>query len=111
VKAVAAGIERLLGELTQTLTSMEALLAKRVNGATHAAGAPADIQSQIQSVLERASALQGELAKAVTQTARSVDVSVRSNPWGSIAIAAAVGFLLGAALGRRSPEEDTEVRP
>ena len=108
---MAAAIGRLLGDLTQTLASMEALLAKRVNGATHGAEASAHIQAQIRSVLERASALQGELAKALTQSARSVDDSVRANPWGSIAIAAAVGFLLGAALGRRSPEEDAEVRP
>jgi ElaB/YqjD/DUF883 family membrane-anchored ribosome-binding protein len=90
---------------------MEALLAKRVNGAAHEAGATVDMQAQIQSVLQRASALQGELAKALTQTARSVDDSVRTNPWGSIAIAAALGFLLGAALGRRSSEEDPEARP
>jgi ElaB/YqjD/DUF883 family membrane-anchored ribosome-binding protein len=111
VKVVATGIERLLGDLTQALASMEALLAERVNGAAHGAGASADMRAQIQSVLERASALQGELAKAVAQTARSVDDSVRTNPWGSIAIAAAIGFLLGAALGRRSPEGDPEARP
>ena len=84
------------------LTEVETLL-QRANSAT---GAPAEaLQTEVENKLlaakQRFLDLEGTTADAAKAVKQATEDYVHQNPWQSIGIAAAVGFLAGVILTRR----------
>ena len=94
--------DKLVDEFSNVLTEAEDLL----KAAGNATGEKAkDLRSQVESKLLRAKLrlqeLEGEAIDHAKAAARVTDDYVHDNPWSSIGIAAAVGFVAGLLLNRR----------
>ena len=85
-----------------TLAEAQTLLKQ---AATETGERARDIRSQVADLLTSAQdklhGLQDDAIGRAKAAARVTDDYVRDNPWQAIGIAAALGFLAGAALGRR----------
>jgi ElaB/YqjD/DUF883 family membrane-anchored ribosome-binding protein len=94
--------DKLVDEFSNVLTEAEDLL----KAAGNATGEKAkDLRSQVESKLLRAKLrlqeLEGEAIDHAKAAARVTDDYVHDNPWSSIGIAAAIGFVAGLLLNRR----------
>jgi ElaB/YqjD/DUF883 family membrane-anchored ribosome-binding protein len=92
----------LMNDFGALLTEVETLL-QRANSAT---GAPAEaLQTEVENKLlaakQRLLDLEGTTADAAKAVKQATEDYVHQNPWQSIGIAAAVGFLAGVVLTRR----------
>ena len=94
--------ERLLSDLQTVMTEIEDLFRKTTGKAGEQVGNVADeLQTRFESAREQMADLEAEVRSRVKRAAQAADASVQSNPWTSVVIAAAAGFLLGLALGSR----------
>jgi len=97
-----SSIDALMTDFGALLTEVETLLQR----ANNASGATADsIQSEVETKLQAAKQrlldLEGTTADAAKAMKQATEDYVHQNPWQSIGIAAAVGFLAGVFLSRR----------
>ena len=97
-----SSIDALMTDFGALLTEVETLLQR----ANNASGATADsIQSEVEAKLQAAKQrlldLEGTTADAAKAMKQATEDYVHQNPWQSIGIAAAVGFLAGVFLSRR----------
>ena len=104
---MASTTDRVLNDLQKVLGELETLIKESAGKAGEQfGGTAAELQSQFDKLRERLTDLQGEIEHGVRRAAKVADDSVRANPWGSVAIAAAGAFLLGLALARREPPQE-----
>jgi ElaB/YqjD/DUF883 family membrane-anchored ribosome-binding protein len=101
-KIMTTPTDDLMKDFGLLLTEVETLLQR----AGTAAGAPADaLQAEVNSKLltakQRLLELEGPAADAAKAVKRATEDYVHQNPWQSIGIAAALGFLAGILLTRR----------
>ncbi len=61
----------------------------------------ARLEERLREAREAMTELGDDVAERTRQAARAADKTVREHPWESVAIAAAVGFLLGMLTARR----------
>ncbi len=97
-----SSIDALMTDFGALLTEVETLLQR----ANNASGANADaIQSELETKLlaakQRMLDLEGPAADAAKAVKQATENYVHQNPWQSIGIAAAVGFLAGVILSRK----------
>ena len=96
--------ERLLSDLQTVMTEIEDLFRQTTGKAGAQVGNVADeLATRFESVREQMADLEAEVRSKVKRAAQAADASVQANPWTSVVIAAAAGFLLGLALGNREP--------
>ena len=96
------GRERLVDDVAAVLAEAEEMLKR----ATLETGDKArDLRSQVETQLLRAKLklqeIEGEAVDHAKAAARATDDYVHDNPWQSIGVAAAVGFLVGLMINRR----------
>ena len=96
------GRERLVDDVAAVLAEAEEMLKR----ATLETGDKArDLRSQVETQLLRAKLklqeIEGEAIDHAKAAARATDDYVHDNPWQSIGVAAAVGFLVGLMMNRR----------
>lgn len=60
-----------------------------------------DLQSSMARLRKRFDDFQRRAPREIRRTIRSTDRYVRDNPWQTVGLAAAVGFVLGAMIARR----------
>jgi ElaB/YqjD/DUF883 family membrane-anchored ribosome-binding protein len=94
--------EQLVDDFANVLNETEDLLKK----ASQETGDRArDLRAQVDAKLLtaklRLQELQGEAVDRAKDAARATDDYVRDNPWQSIGVAAAVGFVVGLLVSRR----------
>lgn len=94
--------DALMNDFGALLTEVETLL-QRANSAT---GAPAEalkteVENKLLAAKQRLLDLEGTTADAAKAVKQVTEDYVHQNPWQSIGIAAAVGFLAGVVLTRR----------
>ena len=96
------GRERLVDDVAAVLAEAEEML-KRASVET--GDKARDLRSQVETQLLRAKLklqeIEGEAIDHAKAAARATDDYVHDNPWQSIGIAAAVGFLVGLMMNRR----------
>jgi ElaB/YqjD/DUF883 family membrane-anchored ribosome-binding protein len=61
----------------------------------------ARVEGTVRSARDRLSELEVEARTLTDEATQSADEYVRSNPWGAVAVAAAVGVVVGALLASR----------
>ena len=95
-------MDQLADDLSAVLAQADALLAR---AQTEGPEAARQIQAQVEEKLTQAkaqlSSLEGEAAEKARAMKHATEAYVQTNPWQSIGIAAAVGFVLGALVSRR----------
>jgi ElaB/YqjD/DUF883 family membrane-anchored ribosome-binding protein len=92
----------LIDDFNALLNEVDTLLQR----ASSAPGAVADnlqveVQAKLLAAKERLQALEGPAVDAAKAVKQATEDYVHHNPWQSIGIAAAVGFLAGVLLSRR----------
>ena len=97
-----SSIDALMTDFGALLTEVETLLQR----ANNASGATADtiqteVETKLQAAKQRLLDLEGTTADAAKAVKQATEDYVHQNPWQSIGIAAAVGFLAGVVLSRR----------
>lgn len=97
-----SSIDALMTDFGALLTEVETLLQR----ANNASGANADaIQSELETKLQAAKQrmldLEGPAVDAAKAVKQATEDYVHQNPWQSVGIAAAVGFLAGVILSRK----------
>ena len=94
--------EALVKDFSDVLTEAEDLLKQ---AARETGDRATDLRSQVESKLLSAKLklqeLEGEVVDKAKHAARATDDYVHENPWWSIGVAAAVGFLAGLLMNRR----------
>lgn len=92
----------LADDLTAVLAQADALLAHAQSAGPQAAQ---QIQAQVEEKLAQArtqlQSLEGEAGEKARALKQATEAYVQTNPWQSIGIAAAVGFVLGVLVSRR----------
>lgn len=95
-------MDTLADDLSTVLAQADALLAR---AQTEGPEAARQIQAQVEEKLTQAkaqlSSLEGEAAEKARAVKQATEAYVQTNPWQSIGIAAAVGFVLGVLVSRR----------
>jgi ElaB/YqjD/DUF883 family membrane-anchored ribosome-binding protein len=95
-------MDSLADDLNAVLAQADALLAR---AQTEGADGAKQIQAQVEEKLAQAKAqlqsLEGEAAEKARAMKQATEAYVQTNPWQSIGIAAAVGFVLGVLVSRR----------
>lgn len=92
-------VEKVFGELQQVLTDLEKLLASSTGDArNHTAQAVTNWRGALKGAQERLATLQESTRQRIAEAARTASHTLRDNPWKSMAIIAASGFLLGLAI-------------
>lgn len=95
-------MDSLADDLSAVLAQADALLAR---AQTEGPEAARQIQAQVEEKLAQAKAqlqsLEGEAAEKARAVKQATEAYVQTNPWQSIGIAAAVGFVLGVLVSRR----------
>lgn len=95
-------MDTLADDLSAVLAQADALLAR---AQTEGPQAAQQIQAQVEEKLAQAKAqlqsLEGEAAEKARAMKQATEAYVQTNPWQSIGIAAAVGFVLGVLVSRR----------
>lgn len=95
-------MDTLADDLSTVLAQADALLTR---AQTEGPQAAQQIQAQVAEKLAQAraqlSSLEGEAAEKARAMKQATEAYVQSNPWQSIGIAAAVGFVLGVLVSRR----------
>lgn len=89
-------------DLQQLIEDLEKLLAASSGDArTHAEQAVTNWRKALQAAQDRLESLQDQTRKRVADAVRTAQRTLQDNPWKSLAIVAATGFLLGLALHSR----------
>ena len=95
-------LDNLADDLTAVLAQADALLAR---AQTEGSEGAKQIQAQVEEKLNEAKAqlqyLEGEAAEKARAMKQATESYVQANPWQSLGIAAAVGFVLGVLVSRR----------
>ncbi|TXH90631.1 MAG: DUF883 domain-containing protein [Rhodoferax sp.] len=95
-------MDTLADDLSAVLAQADALLAR---AQTEGSEGAKQIQAQVEEKLAQAKAqlqnLEGEAAEKARAMKQATEAYVQTNPWQSIGIAAAVGFVLGVLVSRR----------
>jgi ElaB/YqjD/DUF883 family membrane-anchored ribosome-binding protein len=92
-------METIFRDLQQVVDDLEKLLAASTGEARgHAEQAVKDWRSALKSAQGRVEKLQEHTRRRVADSARTASQALRDNPWKSMGIVAAAGFLLGFAL-------------
>lgn len=101
-KATERARERVVDDFANVLRDTEDLL-KRAAGETGAMaeGLRTEAEAKLQAAKLRLRELEGQFADRTREAARQADDYVHQNPWTSIGVAAAVGFVAGLLLNRR----------
>ena len=94
--------DALVKDFTEVLTEADSLLKQ----ATKESGERAsDLRAQVETKLRAAKMklqdMQDDAMDRAKATARATDEYVRDNPWQALAVAAALGVLVGLLIGRR----------
>lgn len=92
----------LLNDLRTLVVEAEQMLESSVT--EHTGEAIATLRARYEAAQERLGVLYAGARKNVIAGAKCTDEAIRSHPYQSIAIAAGVGLLVGALLGRRSSQ-------
>lgn len=97
-----SSIDTLMTDFGALLTEVETLLqrANNASGAT-AETIQTEVETKLQAAKQRLLDLEGTTADAAKAVKQATEDYVHQNPWQSIGIAAAVGFLAGVLLSRR----------
>lgn len=92
-------IEAIVSDLQSLMTELERLLTRSTGDvASHAEEALATWRSTLQKAQDRLNQLLGQTHRKIENVGNSAEQAVHGNPWRSVAIAAAAGFLFGLAL-------------
>jgi ElaB/YqjD/DUF883 family membrane-anchored ribosome-binding protein len=93
---------RLIDDFSVMLSEAEEMLKR---AASETGDKARDLRSQVEAKLLgaklRLQELEGQAVEHAKFAARATDDYVHDNPWQAIGVAAALGFVLGLALGRR----------
>lgn len=92
--------KELFTEMQALVAEAQAMMAESVS--EHTADAVSALRSRFEDAQERFSDVYADARKKVIAGAKYTDVTIRENPYQSIAIAAGVGLLVGVLLGRNS---------
>ncbi len=97
-----ASTQKLMDDLRTVVADAEALLAATANDASERArDARARATGSVEQARQRLEALERDIEKRARAAADDAHRYVRDNPWQSIGVAAAVGFVVGLLIGRR----------
>lgn len=91
--------EELLSELKGLVLEAEGMMVDSVT--EHSAAALDNLRERFGAAQERFSVVCDDTKKRVVAGAKYTDTSIRENPYQALLIAAGVGVLVGALLGRR----------
>jgi ElaB/YqjD/DUF883 family membrane-anchored ribosome-binding protein len=98
-KETAPSPKELLHDLQELISEAEGMVADSV--ANHPIGAIQSICSRLNHAQQRFTDAYAGARKKVVAGAKYTDETIRANPYQALAIAAGVGLVLGALLGRR----------
>ena len=90
--------DELVSDAKVVLEDVEALLDEAASASGERAHA---LRARASEALDRAKQRLSDAQAAVANNTRATDDFVHENPWGSIGIAAGVGFLVGLLVSRR----------
>jgi ElaB/YqjD/DUF883 family membrane-anchored ribosome-binding protein len=97
-----AARQKLVNDFRALTTDTEELLRATANQTGERVTAVrARVEERLREAREAMTELGDDVAERTRQAARAADKTVREHPWESVAIAAAVGFLLGMLTARR----------
>lgn len=99
-KAALQSPKDLLDSLHTLVAEAEKMVGNSVG--EHSAETLANLRERFTAAQERFTELYSDAREKVVAGAKSTDVAIRSHPYETVAIAAAVGLLVGVVLGRRS---------
>ena len=99
-KAVVQSPKDLLDGLHALVAEAEKMVGNSVG--EHSAEALASLRERFGVAQERFNEFYSDAREKVVAGAKSTDVAIRTHPYETVAIAAAVGLLVGIVLGRRS---------
>ncbi len=92
--------DKLIEDFNAVMSDTEQLLKSvAATGGDKAISLRASVEQNLKVARERLQAMEQAAAEKARATARATDEYVHVNPWQSIGIAAAIGALLGVALG------------
>jgi len=92
--------KELLSELQSLISEANTMMTSSLT--EHSAEALENLRARFSSAQERLSEFYDGAKKQVIAGARQTDITIRENPYQSIAIALGVGMVLGVLLGRRN---------
>ena len=92
--------KEILNELQALVAEAETMMGDSLS--EHAADAIDSLRSRFVAAQEHFADVYSGARKKVIAGAKYTDVTIRANPYQSLAIAAGVGLLVGVLLGRRS---------
>jgi ElaB/YqjD/DUF883 family membrane-anchored ribosome-binding protein len=97
-----AAKDRLIKDFRTVITDAEELLKATANQTGERIGAARErVEESLRETKERLAELQDDVLARSRAAARRTDEYVHENPWQSIGVGAAVGFLLGMLISRR----------
>jgi ElaB/YqjD/DUF883 family membrane-anchored ribosome-binding protein len=103
--------QKILDDLRSLVTGLEALVAETADRAGERLEDTAgSVREQLEQARERLSDLEQDVRGGVRRAAKAAGESIGANPWMSLAVVAAVAFLCGVALSRRSRTDATDAR-
>lgn len=94
--------DRLIKDFRTVITDAEELLKATANQTGERVSAARErVEESLRETRERLTELQDDVVARSKAAARRTDEYVHENPWQSIGVGAAVGFLLGMLISRR----------
>jgi ElaB/YqjD/DUF883 family membrane-anchored ribosome-binding protein len=94
--------DRLIKDFHAVISDAEELLKATANQTGERIGAARErVEERLRETKERLAEVQDDVLARSKAAARRTDEYVHDNPWQSIGVAAAVGFLLGMLISRR----------
>lgn len=97
-----ASTKKLMDDLRAVVADAEALMAAtQDSAASHVREARARAAESLEQARVRLESLEHDVKARAQEAATDADRYVRENPWQSIGVAAAVGFLVGLLVSRR----------
>lgn len=97
-----AAKERVIKDFKAVLTDTEELLKATANQTgERITTARAHMEASLAATKKQLAGLEEDMVEKTREAARAADQLVHENPWKSVGIAAAVGFLLGMLIHRR----------
>lgn len=95
-------MDSLADDLSAVLAQADALLARaQTEGSEGAKHIQAQVEEKLAQARTQLQSLEGEAAEKARAMKQATEAYVQTNPWQSIGIAAAVGFVLGVLVSRR----------
>ncbi len=96
---MSSNVEKICGDLQQLVGDLEKLLSAATGDSkSHAEQAVANWREALKGAQERLQKVQDNTRERIAHSVRTANHALRDNPWKSMAIVAATGFLLGLAL-------------